>query len=430
MATLGDTVTTGSAALKEYYVDDVCKPLYFKENPAFAMVRKDTAWGGKSYLRIPFIWGVSGGISTDFSAAQATAAATFERVSEVQIARAKTHSIGYIDNELIRATKNDAKAFIRAVKTKTDALVTNLGRDLEIAFFRDGYGYRGRLSSTQTLSSSTITLAQASDAYNFEVGQRYDVTAAVGSTAAAKAYGSSGNPLIVTATDTDAGTVTFGYAINDATNGIPTIAVSDYLMLKGDVGTSAANGYRPKPCGLLGWCPDAAPSSGESFYGLDRSVSNRLYGQRLDLTTGANINLSLIEGINKGVGKAASYGGRLNRGFCSWTTYEDVINSMEAKVFVEREVMAGIGFRGVKIVTPKGDVELYPSIGCDDAHLWLVDMSNIALYTLDDAVQISDEDGFEMVRAYNADASEIRYKSMGNYGCSAPGASIVNIKVR
>lgn len=421
-----DTLTNQSAALKEYYAPDVCQNLIFKDCPFFAMVKKDKAFGGKTYLRIPFIWGNAAGISTNFTYAQVNGLATYMRTDEVQVSRVKTHSIGYIDNELIRATKNDMRAFVQSAKVHVDGIITNLSRDLEIAAFREGYAYRGRLSHTQSLSATTLTLSQASDALNFEVGMRCDLTAAVGSTAAAKAYGSSGNPLIITGVNYKAGTLTIGYALNDATNGIPTVAVDDYIMLQGDVGTSSTNYYRTKPTGLLGWAPDSAPGGSDNFFGLNRSVNSRLYGQVVDASSG----LSLVEALNEGASILGQYGGNPSHAFASWTTYKDLINTLEGKVQIIEKSVGSIGFRGVKLITPRGEVEVYPSIGCDDKHLWLVDLKLWGLYTLDEPVQVSDEDGLEMVRAYNADACEVRYKTMGNFGCVNPAAGVCNIIVR
>jgi hypothetical protein len=428
---VSENLSVYAAALQDYWAPNVCKTVYFKDNPFFSMVKKDPNWGGKSEIRIPLVWAPGGGMSTQFGTAQIGAAANYTRINEFKISRHKTHAVGYIDNELIRATRGNMPAFVSATKTQISGIVTNLGRDLEICAFRDGYGVRGRLSSTQTLTATTIVLATPSDAFNFEVGQRHDLTAAVGSTAAAKAYGTSTNPLIITAVDTDAGTVSVGYALNNAANGIPTVAASDYLVMAGDVGTNSATYYRSKPCGISGWCPDAAPTSGDNFYGLDRSVSNRLYGQRIDCTASPNVGLTLTEAVNKGVGKMSSYGGKLTNVWGSWNTYEDFCNHLGSRVqFVEREVLPGIGFRGIRIVTPKGDAEFYPSTGCDDNHMFLTDMGTITLFSLDDAVTVSDEDGFEMVRAYNQDACEVRYKTMGNYGCNNPGGGLCSVRLR
>ena len=417
---MSDSVVSAATALKEYYAEDVCQSLIFKDCPFYAMVKKDKAFGGKTYLRIPFIWGTNNAIGTTFATVQANALNSSLSINEVQVTRVVTYAIGYLDTELLLASEGKGSAFVEMAKPHVDGLITNLSRDIEIASFRDGYGYRAQISSTSgNVTGTTITLARASDAFNFEVGFRLDLSAVFGASAAKKAYGSSANPLIVTGINTDLGTLTFGYSVNDATNGCPTIAQGDYIYLQGDVATT-----RNKPCGCQGWIPDAAPTGGENFYGLDRSVHQRLYGQRLDITS---TPMSYTEALNKAIGKVHSYGGKVTHGFCSFNTYQDIINSLEAKVrYIDRETEgADVGFRGVELITPKGTVEIYPSIAWDDSHIHLLQLDQWGIYSLKDEVHRISEDGIEMLRAANADKLEIRYRSSMAIGCRAPAYNAV-----
>lgn len=409
---MSDSMTTAAAALKEYYAPDVCQELIFKDCPAYAMTKKDKAFGGKDTLRIPFIWGTNNAIGTTFATVQANALASSLSISEVQVKRVVTYGIGYLDTELLLASEGKPSAFVEMAKPHVDGIITNMSRDIEISYARDGWGYRGRLSHTSSISTTTLTLANAADAFNFEVGYKIDFSAAYGASASKKAYGSSGNPLYITAINVDSGTLTVNANANDGTNGVPTIAVDDYIFLQGDVSTT-----RPKPCGVRGWIPDTAPTNGDSFYGLDRSVHPRLYGQRLDAST---VNYTYVEAINKMVGKVHAFGGKSTHGFCSFNTYQDIINSLEAKVrYVDKET-GEIGFRGIELITPKGTLELYPSLAWDDAHIDLLQLDTWGIFSLKDEIHRINEDGVEMLRAYNADKLEVRFRSSMAIGCKAP----------
>lgn len=426
MTLSGETMASAGAALKERYVQDVCQSLINEDCPVIGMIRKDTKWDGKSYLRVPVIYASSAGISSSITVAKTSGAASSLGIGEFQVTRGKIYSIGYIQRELLMSTKGSE--WYNGVKPITDNLVVNVNRALEIAAFRDGYGVRGQIKAGSTISGTTLTLADPSDAFNFEAGFRLDLTALLGTSAAAKAYGSSGNPLIVTGVDTDAGTLTFAYNLNDATNGIPTInstTTGDYILLAGDVSTTMSY-----PCGFGGWVPITAPtaSPADSFFGLNRSkMVNRLAGQRLDLTSTA---WSLIEGLNAGIAKVRAYGGKPTHCFCDNSAFRDMINSLEGRVRYDgaKTTVGGVGFDGIRIHGAKGAIEVYPSVGCPSTNLFIVDMKEWCLASVGPHVQVVDEDGLVMLRTDNEDAYEMRFASYANFYTARPSVHC-NVKL-
>jgi hypothetical protein len=409
---MSDTITTFTQALKEYYSPDVVENLIIKDQPFYGLVKKDNNFTGKDYYRVPMIWAPNAGVGSVFTSAQANALATSNSVNEFQVKRVRTYSFGYIDAELILAADGKASAFVDAAKLTVDNIIVNLSRDIGIAMFRDGWGTRGQIKAASAVSGTTITLSQASDAFNFEVGQRLDLSAATGSGASKKAYGSSTNPLIVTGVDRDAGTLTFAYAVNDATNGVPTIAAGDYIFLQGDISTS-----KIKLSGLAGWLPDTMPTTGDSFYGLDRSVDTRLAGLRLDASGG----LTLIEALNKAVTKVSSVGGRADTALVSFPKYADLINALEGKVRYVEHGEGDLGFTGIQVLTSRGAVDILPDINCPDNRMFVLQLNTWKLCSLKEDIHRISEDGLEMLRAASADAFEIRYRFSGGLACTAPG---------
>ena len=417
-------VTSHTAALQEYYVKDVCESLYLKDTPLYVLCNKDKKFGGKPYLRVPMVGSMGGGKSTNFTAAQNRAIANSGSVKEFQVPRAKTYAIARIDAELIRATRGNMPAWIDAVKETTDFMYTQLYRDWEITGFRAGYGDVGQVG-TSSFSTTTITLKEPTDAYNFMVGDELDLSAAVGSTVSQKTRGSSGNGLIVTGVDYDNGILTFGYNVNDATNGIPTIAQNDYFLPSGDIGSATStNSYRPKPTGMLGYAPDTAPTGADSFFGLNRSVSGLYYGRVVDASAGLTINEALVTAV----GRCGALGGKDFTAFLSFNKFASLLNELGTKVRYNDITSASVSFRGVVVQTPRGDVTVLQSTGCNDGHGWLAAMDDIGIASLDDPAQAADEIGFEMFPVYNADQYELRLRAIGNYYCRAPGRALCNIK--
>src|SRR5690606_37988352 len=114
------------------------------------------------------------------------------------------------------------------------------------------------------ISTNTITLTEADDVRNFKIGMTL--------IASANADGSTPRTgsAVVTAVDEDTGTVTV-----DSAAGITSFANSDYLFRKGDPGTCVD--------GLEVMFPLTAPTTGDSFRGVDRSVDvRRLAGCRVN----------------------------------------------------------------------------------------------------------------------------------------------------
>jgi hypothetical protein len=437
----GDTVTTFLTALKEVYSPDVVRNLQYRQQPFYTMVKKDNNFYGKPYYRIPVVYGSAAGTSIDFATASKNGLATSNLVTEFQVTRTHTYHVAYIDSELILAAENKTAAFLEQAEFFMDQSLTALGRDIGIHMYRDGWGSRGRISSTSSVSTTAgVTLSRASDAANFEKGMRVSVCLTAnyggnGGTQAAEAQGSAAHALIVHSVDRIAGQLTFetsaGVAVapNDATDGCPTIAASAYLFLEGEIAAdSPLTGPVHKIAGLAGWLPDTAPTAGYTWFGATRSNDTRLGGLRVDGSGGAPI----IETINAAAQLVGSYGGKASHMFCSFKTFGDILNSMEGKVrYVDRGTEDGeIGFRGIEILTPDGNVEVFRDINCPETNAYLLELDSWKLCSLKDPVlTIGPEgDGLQLRAYYAGDQYELRLVNRGNLGCMAPSHNC-NIKL-
>lgn len=407
--------TSFDAALKNYYSTDKVEELVYKKRPFLGLVSKKKDFYGKVG---PFdvYYGNPQGRSSNFIRAQVRGKATSSKIACFLLTRVQDYGFINIDRETMMASENDKGAFLRAKTTEINGMINSLMDSLAQAVAGDGWGVVGQIKAGSSVSGTTLTLALPNTVVFFEVGQELGAAAAI-SSGAARAYGSSGNGLIITAIDRDAGTLTFAYNANDPTNGIVSLAASDYLFIRGDR-QEGSSPVREKMCGVQAWIPDTAPSTGESFFGVDRSVdATRLAGLRKDYT-GYPIEEALID--------AAAYGDREGAQFSHFmmspATLANLIKAQGSRTqFVDVMVTATIGYRGVKVQGPNGEIICLGDKTWRDDRIHGIDIDSWTLWSLGDAPQVVNDDGLEMLRMSDTDGYEMRWAYYSQTRCDAPG---------
>jgi hypothetical protein len=403
-------MTSFDAALKEYYTDQVVQNMVYKNNPLLALIPKDEKFFGRNRPQ-PIIYGNPQGRSANFVRAQTRGALEASRLREFLVTRKKDYAIATIDNETIEATKNDAGAFLEAATVEINGAIQNLTRSLAVKQYRLGFGSVGTVGSFAT---TTITLGQPEDVTNFEVGMELDLAAAE-ATGTLRAYGTSTNGLIVTGVNRATGVLTFGFNVNDATNGIPTIANADTIFIRGDR-ENVASPAMLCVAGLEAWCPYTSPTSA-SFFGVDRSVDpTRLGGLRLDGST-RPIEEALIDAATL----VAREGGSPDHCFLSYGKYTDLEKALGAKVQYLDLKVGDVGFRALRVNGPNGDIKIIPDQNCPTNRAHMLQLDTWKHCSLGKAVRVIDTDGLQMLRQSTADGVEVRYGYYANLSCAAPG---------
>lgn len=418
---MSDTTTTFNSALKQFYSPDKINDLVYNDQPTFKMLRKEKRAYGEDTYRVPLIYGLGGATSTDLNKAQSGASATAIGVTQFLVPRTKTFALGYISDDLVSAADGDASSFVKASSKHVEHVILQLARDLGISMFRAGYGDRGKIDSTSSITTTVLTLSLKSDTFNFEVGNRVYVTSNRGQ--APRDLGTSGNPLTITGIDRDAGTLTFGFNVNDATNGIPTIGLGDYIGIWGDF--SSAGGGLTKPVGFEGFLPKTAPTSGDSFLGVNRSVdTQRLAGVRVD-----GSSLGVFEGIDVATAKVIQQGGKTSHILMNSSTYQNLTKEMESRYRIINDKDATVGFRTIGVDTPKGTAMIVPDINCPEDKLYCLKLDTWKFMSLfgDTLYQVGKDFGdyLEFFRNPTVDNWELRMKYVGGMVCEAPGHNAV-----
>lgn len=399
-------LTAMNAALKELYDGQTVENLVYADNPFFAMVKKNTDFGGK-YKPIPIVTGVSQGRSSTFSNAQTNQSAV--QIQSFLLTRKSDYSIASIDNQTMLASRTDKMSFLEGSKLVIDGAIRSITLSIASALFRSGTGSIGQITS---ISTGVITLSNAADVVQFEINQVLQADATDGGVPrAALGY--------VIAINRASGTVTVASSGLGGAAATPSgWTTNDFLLVQGDVNN--------KPAGLSAWLPFTAPTAGDNFFGVDRSVDSvRLAGVRYD-GSAQSIEEALIDGSSL----LAREGGKPNVAVMGYASYSALEKALGAKVqYVDMKGPADIAFRGILVNGASSMIKVFPDRSCQALTSYLLQMESWAIEGLGDVPQILRYgDGLEMLRVSNADAGEVRVGAYYNLRSNAPGWN-ANIKL-
>lgn len=418
------TASNQVAALKELYPEDgnYMVDLVYKKNPLLALIPKDESPAGFAgkYIPVPLVYGTPQGRSATFSTAQTNQ--TAPALSSFFVYRVRNYQLVTIENELLEATKNDAGAFVDEAKLNMDTGFRNISNDLAADLFGAADGVRGSYSA---ISTGVMTLTNAAQVVQFEVGM-----ALVSFSKAANVYTQSTSAAIgyVIGVNRSSGTVTVSATAGGAA-GTPTNWSTSFpsLGVQGDVvfGTITLQTSYFKVSGLGAWLPTTAPTTGDSFWGVDRSVDvTRLAGVRFD-GSAESIEEALIDGATL----VAREGGQPDMCFMPFASYAALEKSLGSKVqYVDvKHDEADIAFAGIRVHAPYGPITIVPDRSCPSQTAYLLQMDTWKLRSLGKAPHVLTygAEGLEGLRVGTADALEIRIGYYANLICRAPGWNCV-----
>lgn len=416
-----NTLSDIDAALKQLYKDKNEASHYFDERPGFGLTPKDEAFGGRN---TPIVQNYSrtGGRSASFAAAQAIAAAKPKRVEDFLLTGVPDYSLIRVPGQTLRNVKNRTQGWEELVASLAqkgmDDGEENLANALETYIYRSGTGVLCEISVNTNVdaTTATLTLTNPEDVCLFEMD---DHVVACGSTgtvhANTNAYvsGISVPDNTITVTETTAGT--------DDITIFDDGADSSYLAFRGDPLDGGSS--NTKITGYEAWIPTTAPSASESFFGVDRSVSSRLYGKYFDYSGKAR-RLGLFEALTQ----IGLEGGSPTLGLCCYTEYRALLEELDVqKVTVsmnpmrEQNLVETVGFSGVKVEGPKKPLNVTSAIKMLPGECLCINPSDWTLHSCGPAIQLENADGLTIMRLPSEDAYEGRMVFEGQLSCLKPG---------
>jgi hypothetical protein len=395
------TTINMAAILKTIFPAGLPKDATYKDNPLLALVSNPTDFYGED-AKAPLKYAPNAGRSSAFSTAQSNS--TNVKNVAFRYTRASDYAVARISNELILASKNNSGAFISALKQEIDSAQLNITNSAAQALYGNGSGVIGQLAATTTLASTTLPLRDPETVVFFEVGYKLKLSAANGGGAVRAGV------MEVVAVDRETGVITVDANISTS---IATATVNDYISIEGD--------YDVKMKGLAAWLPAVAPTLGDNFFGVDRSLDvTRLAGFRGDLSS-----YPIEEALIQGGMKIGRDGGKVSHVFMDFQKYGDLTKSLGSKVQYVDVVAkdANVGFQGVKVNLGKSIATVIPDRNCPANKMFMVQLDTWKLHSLESMPMILDMDGLKMLRVSNDDAAEVRVGYYAQVACNWPGAN-------
>lgn len=396
------SMTPAQAAhlLKRMYSQQRVHNLVYQDNPLLALMPKGTFKGAAEAITVRYADNV-GGRSVNFTTAQSQISPHLG--VQFLLTTVKDYQLYAVEYETIIAGRNDAATLLSTLDTEVSAAFNNIARSTAIKLYGSGTGRIGVIAAGG-ITGDVITLATTDDVTNFEVGQV--LVADQGTDGGA--LRDSGDSMTVTAVDRSLGKITVNAVAN-----ITGLAAADGLYMKGD---AKNNGTAVSISGLEAWNPASAPGA-TAFFGVDRSPDvDRLGGIRHDVST-----YTPEEAVVVAMSRLARDGGRPSHLFMNFSDARNIQLALGSKVTTEYTKVGDIGFAGIRIAGPKGDVMIYPDQNAPSGVGRLLTLNTWKLFHRGELFNLQDLDGSNKSRIYNEDGYEGRISFYGQLGCAAPG---------
>lgn len=392
--------------LKAYYSNQRVENMTYKDFPFYAMLTKKKDFFGKNYP-LPIQIGNPQGRSHTFAKAKANQTSSVYR--DFTLTRVKDYSLATVDNETAEASENDKGAFLKALTNEINSAIKSAASSMASQLYGNGSGSMATIGATTNIATNVITLAKADDIVKFEVG----MTLVFAEFESAGGLRNAGATAVVTAVNRSAGTITINGNLSTL---VPAIALADSIFVDGDRNLSVS--------GLAAWLPFTAPTAGDNFFGVDRSVDpTRLAGVRYDGSA-----LSIEEALVGGLTLSNREGGNVKvvfMNYIDWGNLELALGSKVQYMVTQAFGRADIGFTGIQVKTNKGVANCIADTMCPQGFAYGLTMDSWALYSLKEAIRILDLDGNKVLRTSDADAVELRVGGYFQLGCDAPGYNVV-----
>ena len=398
-----------AAALKQYYRNIDFTQVVFKKFPWLGMVPKDTEFVGTPLVQ-PLAFATVPSRSTNFQTAQALAGSSQQIAFKVTTV--KDYSLAYIDRETMLASKSDEGSWLKAATHEIDMALKEASKSLGFAVIGDGSGVIGTISSTSTVGSTQITLADIRQSVNFQVNDTLQLVAPGTSVAGLWNSAVRSGTVVLNAVNRQTGVLT---ATGNWSAGISTASAGDGIVKDGD--------FNGRVAGLGAWLPLVAPGTSDNFFGVNRSSDTRLSGVYTD-----GRGMPLEESAVLASANVAQEGGSPDLYLMNYANWVNMINALGTKKFYMREGTvkaegADIGYSSVQIEGPTGPIDLVADAMIPSNVAYMLQKDTWCLHSRGEWPQIFDIDGEagELLRQATADAYEVRTGGYGNLVCEAPG---------
>jgi hypothetical protein len=411
------TIATYEAVHRELWPRQRVEQELFQSSAFLGLMRRDSEMGYKG-KHIALQYARPQGRSRQFATAQANVGSS--KFRDFFIDPLDDYAVVQLEGKLIRSSKNPSDAFIVDVlERETNGAMDTLRQSSSFNACGDGLAVRGVVDAGGISESggNTIIVLDAPDTVkNFEEGMV--IVAAATATGATRGSNAGYEVIGVNA---QTGTVTVsGTAITTSS-----WAAGDSLFQQGD----AQNGgsARPMLAGFFAWIPSVTPTSGDSFFGVDRSdFPNHLAGWRL---TAAGLSTTTIrETLMKSMstmarmvpkGKAPSVAVMNPEDKGDFLAELEVANVWNETI-ERRGEDANIYYQGIRVQSPIGPLDVFDEPQWPKGRVGLVNPQTWQFHTIGEQPEWIEEDGLRFKRRESSDNFEARMVIHPQVSCDAP----------
>lgn len=376
-------------------------------SPLFRRMKKKEDWFSKQN-EIYLEFGEAQGASADFSQAQNESGEVMSADHWIldSTNAINEYAIWSVTGKAYRIAKsgNDRDAFFVVADRRVKSSMKLIAHRLAAKAYRSTTGSIAQLASTSG-TSTTLTLAEPNMAKLFRRRMNITLSSADGSgKRGAGTYGTTTRVVssqITTTASGKVGTLEVDTAISSFSG-----AASDYLYWDGD--------YSNAPNGLGSCIPTTAPTSGDSHFGVDRSVApNELAGYRLNATAYTDpveiafdlVDLCTLLGDDLELYTTPTIGAAIRK-----ILYDKGIVDIP---LVKRPArgssgdIADLSVEGFAIQSRAGRVTVFEDLYCPEGFMYCCNES-LTMYSVGPMPDMLDEDGNEILRKASLDSYESR----------------------
>lgn len=389
--------------LKELWLDRI-EDFKYEDRPFYAMVDKDTSWSGlKLHVTVQYANGTS--TSSRFDVAKNKKRAS--KFAAMEVETADLFTLWSVDNKLITLTRDQKGSLVRMLDKATTDAMDKHRRRTAWQLWGNGGGSAGKLSAA---SGTTLTLSNANNVRNFDIGDPIEFSSDDGRGGA----GVLSETREITAIDPDAGTLTIDATI--AGTALAGVTANYHVFHEGDYGD---DDHVLK--GVTSYILLEGPGTGDdpaAIWGMTRTARPEvLAGSRLT----PSANLIVVEAIKEALVKAYRRSINVSHLWCSPEIFNEVEMSLEGQRRYADEKVGKIGFTGLEFSAISGktvklfadpDIPLGPS---SEELVFGLDMNKWTFHTAEEWPMWLTADGAKkFLTEENANAREGRLGGYGN----------------
>ena len=397
-----------SNILKQRYETDEVETEFVKDHPAVADVPKEEDAGGDAFnIAIKYAVMSTRAVTVPLALANGSP----DQYGKFNIPNLyNDFAVMQVGGQALDAAqRGGSDSMVKLASETLDGGYLAAYDSLANSMFGNGGGSRAQLSSTSSVSTATITLADAQSALKFWPGMVIQASSDDGTGGAGVRSGS----VTIVGVDPIAGTLT---ASGNWNSGISAIAASDYLFMIGD--------YNSIFTGYAGWIPQPGTTiTSTAFFGQDRTKNTvGLAGWRY-----AGNGAAYEDTIAQLVAMVCQYGGKPDRCYVSPLDFVQIAKQQSAKVIFDRASAPAFSrpnlqFEALTFITPKGKMEIVSDAYCPTGHFFVLTMNSWKLYSNGKICRpVNNWIGQMWLPSYTDDVMQSRIVSRAFLGCKSPG---------